>query len=68
MKINGTKKPTESHAPCLTKGCTNYFNVNYKDANGYCKGCNKILNNENHKKWKTILEDNIKELGEDFEK
>ena len=41
----GTKKPTVNHIPCKTKGCNNYFNVKYKDANGYCRLCNKKRKN-----------------------
>lgn len=37
---HGIGKPKEHHFKCNTKGCPNYFNINYKDSNGYCKPCN----------------------------
>ena len=36
-----TKRPKDIHVPCETKGCNNYFNMYYKNANGYCKICNE---------------------------
>ena len=33
------KKPNYNHAPCETKGCVNYYNTIYRNADGYCKPC-----------------------------
>ena len=40
------KRPAYSHAPCETKGCINYYNTTYKDADGYCKSCKKRRKDE----------------------
>ena len=32
----------EYHYKCNTKGCTNYYNVLYKNSNGYCSPCNRV--------------------------
>lgn len=60
MKRFGTKKPHENHAPCLTRGCENFFNITYKNTDGLCKSCRK--NNKKYSQWKTILSDNLREL------
>ena len=33
--------------PCTVNGCPNYYNVNYKRANGYCFSHNKKLKEKN---------------------
>ena len=40
------KKPESYHVACETKTCTNYYNATYRDADGYCKPCQKRKKNE----------------------
>lgn len=34
-----SKLPSEFHVKCETIKCPNYYNIKYKNANGYCKPC-----------------------------
>ena len=34
------KKPNVNHQRCNTDKCPNYWNITYKNADGYCKPCN----------------------------
>lgn len=43
---NGTGKPKEQHLECESKACTNYYNAIYRDADGYCKPCQKRRKDE----------------------
>ena len=68
----GTKKPTLNHVPCETEKCPNYYNVNYKYANGYCRLCNeknkkKTYKNQDeiYKIWRRNLVDGFRFYGVD---
>jgi len=39
MNRHHTKKPTELHRSCETKGCLNYYNISYKNTKHRCKPC-----------------------------
>ena len=40
------KKPSTNHAPCEAKRCNNFYNITYRDADGYCKPCKTRRKNE----------------------
>ena len=41
MNNSYTKIPRDTHVPCETKGCTNYYNVTYRNTNNKCNICRK---------------------------
>lgn len=43
--MSGMRKPKGYHAPCTTRGCSNYFHI-YQKTNSRCKPCNDRICSE----------------------